>query len=152
RITYLLLMAWVAVCAAGCASAPSRFYTLNPTARADGSPAASYSVAVGPVTIPAMVDRPQFTVQVGPNRVLVEEFDRWAAPLNDNIGNVVAANLSVLLGSPHVAAGQLTDFSPAYRVTINVQRFESKRSETMKNEGVLIEALWVVHRMNGGAT
>ena len=44
--------------AAGCGtSPPSRFYTLNPTV----APAAATStlvVAVGPVTIPAVVDRP----------------------------------------------------------------------------------------------
>src|SRR5262245_33801165 len=135
RIIHLLLSGCVAALLAGCASAPSRFYTLNATAKADGAPAAPFSVAVGPVTVPAMVDRPQFTVQVGPNRVLVAEFDRWAAPLNDNIANAVAGNLAVLLGSPHVATGQLTGFNPAYRVTINVQRFDSKRSETTKNEG-----------------
>ena len=45
---------------------------------ASGQPAANYSVAIGPVTVPAAVDHAQFTVQVEPNRVELEEFNRWA--------------------------------------------------------------------------
>jgi uncharacterized protein len=58
HIHQLIVMASIAVAAAGCASAPSRFYTLNSTATAttNGLPAASYLVAIGPVTVPAVVD------------------------------------------------------------------------------------------------
>ena len=60
-----------------------------------------------------------------PNRVDVDEFNRWAAPLNDSIARVVAGDLAVLLGTPRVATAPLANFNPAYRVTIDVQRFES---------------------------
>ena len=62
-------------------SAISRFYTLDSTATPDAGPLASYGVIVGPVSVPASVDRPEFVVQVAPNRVEVDEFNRWAAPL-----------------------------------------------------------------------
>ena len=65
---------------------------------------------VGPVSIPAEVDRPQFTVQVAPNRVAIDEFNRWAAPLNENIARVVAGDLAALLGTPRVAACPLANF------------------------------------------
>ena len=65
-----------------------------------------------------MVDRPEFTVQIAPNRVAVDEFNRWAEPLNDNIASVVAGDLAVLLGTPQVATVRLANFDPAYRVTI----------------------------------
>jgi len=126
RITNLLSIALVAVAAAGCgASAPARFYTLGSTATADGMPAARYAVLVGPVSVPASVDRPEFVVQVAPNRVEIDEFNRWAAPLNDSVARAVAGDLSVLLGTKDVAVAPLANFNPAYRVTINVQRFES---------------------------
>ena len=135
HINHLLLITLVAVAAAGCASAPSRFYTLNSTATGDGAPAANYAVVVGPVSVPALVDRPQFTVQVATNRVAIDEFNRWAAPLNENIARVVAEDLAALLGTPRVATAPLANFDPAYRVTIDIQRFESVRSGRSERSG-----------------
>jgi uncharacterized protein len=147
HFNHFIAIAFVSVIAAGCVSAPSRFYTLNSTAQADGSPAADYAVVVGPVSIPAEVDRPQFTVQVAPNRVAVDEFNRWAAPLGDNIARAVAGDLAVLLGTPRVAEVSLANFNPAYRVTIDIQQFES-----VSGKSATIEAVWVVHKSVGGAS
>ena len=80
---------------------------------------------VGPVSVPAAVDRPEFVLQTAPNRVDVDEFNRWAAPLNDAVAQVVAGDLVKLLGTPNVAAAPMANFEPAYRVTIDVQRFDS---------------------------
>jgi len=136
----------LAVCAAaGCASTPSRFYTLDSTVTAGDPPAGSLTLVVGPITVPASVDRPQMVVQVAPNRVELDEFHRWAAPLNDSIGRVVAGDLSVLLGTPEVSTAGVVNFNPTYSVTIDVQRFES-----IPNESVLLEALWVVYASAGG--
>jgi uncharacterized protein len=148
HITQLFLITCVAAAAAGCASSPSRFYTLNSTATGDGTPAADYAVVVGPVSIPALVDRPQFMVQMATNRVQIDEFNRWAEPLDDNIARVVAGDLATLLGTPRVAAASLANFNPAYRVSIDIQRFESVRGKS-----VLVEAVWAVHRTTAsGAT
>jgi uncharacterized lipoprotein YmbA len=147
QIHQLIVIAFIAVAAAGCASAPSRFYTLNSTATASGQPAANYSVALGPVTVPATVDHPQFTVQVEPNRVELEEFNRWAEPLNQNIASVVAGDLAAQLGTSQVAAGPLANFQPDYSVNIRIQRFDS-----VPGQSALVEALWVVHKSAGGAS
>jgi uncharacterized protein len=147
RIKHLISIAFIAVVVAGCASSPSRFYTLNSTVTGDGAPAANYAVVVGPVSIPALIDRPQFMVRVATNRVEINEFNRWAEPLNDNIARVVAGDLAALLGTPRVAAAPLANFDPAWRVTIDIQRFESVR-----NKSVLIEAVWVVRKVAGNAT
>jgi uncharacterized lipoprotein YmbA len=104
------------------------------------------AVMVGPVSVPASVDQPEFVVQVASNRVELDEFNRWAAPLSDSIARAVAGNLVVLLGTPDVAGSPMANFSPAYTVTINVQRFESTR-----NQGALVDAVWTVHRTAGGA-
>jgi uncharacterized lipoprotein YmbA len=145
HVIQLFLMTCIAAIAAGCASAPARFYTLNSTATGDGAPALPDAVAVGPVSVPALVDRPQFMVQVATNRVEINEFNRWAEPLNDNIARVVAGDLAALLGTPRVATVPLANFDPAWRVTINIQRFESVR-----NKSALVEAVWVVRRSAGG--
>ncbi len=137
-----LSLALGAIVAVGCGtSAPARFYTLDAAARAEGGPVTRHSVLVGPVSVPAVVDRPQFVVQVAPNRVTVDEFNRWAAPLDDGIARAVAGNLIALLGTPDVAAAPLANFEPTYRVTINVQRFES-----IQGEAVVIDAAWAVRK------
>ena len=146
RVAYLISIALI-VTATGCSTTPARYYSLDSTATADGTPAANASVMVGPVTVPASVDQPEFVVQVAPNRVEVDEFNRWVAPLNDGIARAVAGDLVVLLGSPNVASSQLSNFNPDYRVTIDVQRFES-----IRGNAAVVEAVWTVKKTAGGET
>jgi uncharacterized lipoprotein YmbA len=144
---HVVALALIALAATGCRSATSRFYTLESTATPDAGPLASYGIVVGPVSVPASVDRPEFVVQVAPNRIAVDEFNRWAAPLDDSIARTVAGDLAALLGTPRVATAPLANFDPAFRVTINVQRFDS-----IPGQEVLLEAVWVVRKAKGGAT
>lgn len=142
-----LVIALVAIALAGCgASATPRFYRLDSSATPNGTAAVQTAVIVEPVSVPASVDRPEFVVQVAPNQVEVEEFNRWDAPLEDSIARAVAGDLSVLLATPNVATAPLADFNPAYTVTINVKRFES-----VQGEAALVDAVWVV-RSAGGKT
>ncbi len=143
-IAIALLTATVASCST---SATSRFYTLESTATADGASSAPGSVMVGPVTIPAAVDRPEFVVQLAPNRVEVEEFNRWVAPLSDAIARVIAGNLVVMLGTPDVATAPLANFNPAYLVTIDIQRLDS-----IRGQAAVLEAVWTVRKTAGGET
>ena len=110
-------------------------------------PATRAAVMVGPVSVPASVDQPEFVVQVAPNRVEVDEFNRWAAPLNDGIAQAVAGDLVKLLGTPDVASAPMANFDPAYRVTIDVQRFDS-----VQGQSALVDAVWIVHKTAGGET
>ncbi|MGC2306057.1 PqiC family protein [Candidatus Binatus sp.] len=145
RIAKLISIAFVVVAAIGCSTAPSRFFSLDSTATADGTPATSATVMVGRVTIPASVDQPDFVVQVAPNRVEVNEFNRWVSPLGDGMARTVAGDLVVLLGTQEVASGQLADCTPDYRVTIDVQRIESVQGQQAR-----LEAVWTVRKTAGG--
>jgi len=146
RFVAIALSSAVAVLAAGCGSSPSaRFYTLSATAAGAGA-SSNMSVAVGPVAVPAAVDRPQMVVTVSPNQVRLEEFNRWASPLSSDIGRVVAENLVKMLGTPRVAAS-LQTLSPDadYRAAIEVQRFDSALGEA-----ATLEAVWSVSRLSDG--
>ena len=133
---------------AACASAPPpKFYTLSRTP-APGMPSSTLSVAVGPVTIPAVVDQPQIVVIVSPNQVALEEFNRWASPLADNITRVVAENLVDLLGTPRVSLWQQSpNVDVDYRVGIEVQTFESA-----PGDAATLNAAWLVRRTRDGKT
>jgi uncharacterized protein len=137
-------IALVALALSGCGTAQPHFYSLTSSATPAGAPSASTAVLVEPVSVPAAVDQPQIVVQVAPNRVEVEEFDRWDAPLSDSIARAVAGDLSVLLATPEVATAPLADFNPTYTVVINVQRFES-----VKDQSALLDAVWVVRNAAG---
>ncbi len=144
----LLALGLAVVAGTGCSSATSRFYTLDSTATGeDGVPVRQVAVVVGPVTIPGTVDRPQFTVQVAPNRVELDEFNRWASPLDTAIARTVAGDLTTLLGSPRVATAPLANFDATYRVTIDVQRFDS-----VQGQAAVLDAVWVVRQVIGSKT
>jgi len=131
--------------AAGCASPASRFYTLS-AANAPAATSSNLSMVVGPVSVPAVVDRPQIVVSTGPNQVRLEEFNRWASPLQNNISRVVAENLVAILGTPRVILfSQTLGMDADYRAAIEVQRFESA-----PGEAATLDAVWTVSRTKDG--
>jgi uncharacterized lipoprotein YmbA len=131
---------------AGCASSPTRFYTLSPTVAPAVMPQGNYSVSVGPVTVPAVVDRPQIVVRTGPNKVSIDEFDRWASPLKDNIARVIVENLVSMLGTVQVTLfPQSTAAGTSYRVIIDVLRFDSE-----PGKAATLDALWTVSSAKDG--
>jgi len=135
-----LLVLVLVLSACGTTGGKERFFTLNapePPAVADGAP----SVAVVSVSVPDLVDRPQIVVRTGPNQVGMSEQARWAEPLRGAIARVVTANLAAAMNGK-VAPQRGAD--PDYRVTLDLQRFESTLGE-----GVLIDAVWSVTPKSG---
>lgn len=124
---------------------PEAFYTLNPVA--PPRPAAAhagvrFTVAVGPVRVPEMVDRPQLVVRRSANRVDVLEQHRWAQPLQAEIARVLAEDL----GSRLPAARAVPAFAYAgsqadYRVTLDIEQFDAT-----PGQGVAVQALWSVRQ------
>jgi uncharacterized lipoprotein YmbA len=131
---------------AGCGSTPpSRFYTLNAASGTAASPS-TLSVLVGPVAVPALVDRPQIVVVAGANQVRLDDFNRWAAPLQNAIARVVAENLVTMLGTPRVTLSTQTLTADSdYRATIDVQSFQSA-----PGEAATLDAVWTVRRAKDG--
>jgi uncharacterized lipoprotein YmbA len=139
----------VAAFGAGCAAPPSHFYTLSRVATPTATPiatSAEISVVVGPVSIPTIVDVPQIVVSTSPNEVSLDEFNRWASPLQNNISHVVTENLVAMLGTPRVSQFQQSlNASADYRVAIEVQSFES-----VPGEAATLNAAWIVRRTKDG--
>lgn len=130
----------ILVCLSGCAqSAPSRFYALSAMAQPTEAKY-RHAVSVGPVLIPPVVDRPQMVTRLGQNEVRIDEFNRWAVPLQKDIARVIAENLAVKLGSPHVTVFPQSPLdASAIRVTIDIRNFESG-----VGKNVTIDAHWTV--------
>ncbi|MCX4160379.1 MULTISPECIES: membrane integrity-associated transporter subunit PqiC [Paraburkholderia] len=137
----------IAVCAglvalAGCSSPPSRFYTLGSdatTAPARSATHAQFLIEVPPVDVPAQVAKTSFVVQSGANQVDVLEQTRWASLPGDEIRRALSVDLTQRLGTIDVAGTAYPDGVPVYRVSVNVQRFES-----WPGSHALIDAVWSV--------
>jgi len=141
----LTALCTLAILAAGCASPASRFYTLSAATTAAAT-TSDLSVAVGPVSVPASVDRPEIVVTLSQNQVWLDEFNRWASPLSSNIARVVAQNLVVMLATPRVTLSlQMASADADYRAAIEVQTFESA-----PGEAATLDAVWTVIRAKDG--
>jgi uncharacterized protein len=135
---------------AACASSPKpQYYVLTSEAGAPASAvsASALSIAVGPVTVPDLVDQPRIVIQAAGNQVAMEEYQRWASPLTSEIAHVIAANLGRELGTTHVASYLQNALpNPDVQVVVDVRRFESR-----PGNGVTIDVLWGIRRKAGGA-
>jgi uncharacterized lipoprotein YmbA len=149
RIAPLCALCALAVLAAGCSTPSSHLYTLSRApapAAAAAAPMPNVTVVVGPVSIPAIVDLPQIVVSTGANSVTLDEFNRWASPLQSNISRVVAENLVTLLGTPRVSQFQQSlNLDADFRVAIEVQSFDSA-----PGDAATLNAVWVVRRTKDG--
>ena len=143
----ILIPLMLAALLAGCAtSSPTRYYTLSAVSEPAAAPQAKFSVSVGPVSVPAFVDRQQMVVRTGPNQVFIDEYDRWASPLKDGIGRVVVQNLVSMLGTSHVTLFPESSAAGAkYRAIIDVLRFESELGKS-----ATLDAGWTVSSARSG--
>lgn len=136
------LLPILALLAAACGTPPKDyFYALGgDAAPARAKSTAAYHVAVGPVSVPDMVDRPQLVLRTASNQVTLAEQSRWAEPLRSAIPRVVSGNLAqALLDARLSVYPQAGSDGADVRVRIDIQRFESTLGE-----GVLVEANWTV--------
>ena len=92
---------------------------------ATSAPARELAVAVGEVTLPEYLNRPQLVIREGSNRVTVADFDNWVEPLQGLFARTLTENLSILLGTDNVLTlPQRRPFRPDYQVEVDVARFD----------------------------
>ena len=83
-------------------SIATKFYILSPLAipvveKQDEKGKKCATIGMGPLHLPAYLDRPQIVTRINPNELKLAEFDNWAEPLKDNVTRVIVENLSRLL-------------------------------------------------------
>jgi len=144
-----LLMSFLCVgVLASCGSSPKvSYYTLG-TALIENNPAVptgtGYTVAVGPVSLPEVVDRPELVTRVGANEVDLDGERRWAEPLGSAIPRLIAQHLTHSLGAQPLLAYPYSAIDTAdYRVIVDIQRFDSEI-----RSGATIDAIWTIRRMS----
>ena len=85
------------------------------------------AVGVGPLQIPKIIDRPQIITRIGPNKIRVDEFHRWAGSVYEDFLRTVTMNIAALLDSGLVLAYPWEEyFEPDYRVFMEVHQFDGR--------------------------
>jgi len=140
-------LAWLGTLAlppglAGCASSPApAWHSLLPAAGpAADRRAAPLVLAVGRVSLPEEVDRPQLVLHRGPGRVDLLEQERWSEPLKAQLPRLLALGLAQRLPSAQVSAYPAAAATPpVWRLMLDVQRFELQAGSPPE---ALLQLLW----------
>lgn len=123
------------------ATPPTNFYVLE----ALSQPATSVSgkkimVGIGPLELPALLERKQIVTRKENNAIQMAEFHQWAAPLKDNIITVISKNIAAQQPDLTVKAYPWTAYSEMdYRVIIDISRFDSQMGQA-----AYLEASWSI--------
>lgn len=133
---------------AGCASAPpEHFYSLSNGVVDAASPAksgAAYYIELPTVGVPQQVSRSQLVTNSGAGRIELLEQERWSAPLSAEIGQALSLAITGELGTMDVFRTPTPEQAPVYRISTNVQRFESAPGQY-----ALVDAVWSVRQVGG---
>jgi uncharacterized lipoprotein YmbA len=139
---------FILLCASGllgaCASAPTNFYTLEAQSRPPVATSTSNAkkplIGIGPLSMPALLDRRGIVTRAENNSVQIAEFDQWAAPLKDNVIAVLSKNVATLQPNAIIRAYPWGVYGNVdYRVIIDISRFD-----TQLGKSVNLEASWAI--------
>jgi uncharacterized protein len=149
----------VALLLHGCTSAPTRFHTLAPMPPAiapaageaggtptpcsstkNPSPERLNSILLEHATIPAEVDRMQIVLHETSTRLTIRETDRWAAPLRDQIPNVLVADLRHVLPTASISNDpRVIGSATPLRLNVDIEEFSA-----LPGQEATVRARWKV--------
>lgn len=141
----LFLVALVSLSA--CGGAAQKYYQLSSDGAAPTG-TTGLSVGVGPVSLPAYVDRAELVFQSRPNEFQVPADAHWTGGLKENISRVLAADLGRRLRSGNVLAFPWNPGAKLrYQIAVDVSRFHA-----VSGEGAVLEVSWRVLNSDGSST
>ena len=102
-------------------------------------------MGIGPVDLPQYLDRPQIVTHTAGNELNINEFNRWAEPLQQNFARVLASNIGELLDTDEAFVFPWGgSVSVEYQVRIEVSNFIGQ----LGGESLLV-ARWSIIGENG---
>jgi uncharacterized protein len=148
---YFLWMMVFALTLSACSpkTRPAKFYLLQPITQPsinqrDTEISHAKLIGVGPVEIPAYLDRPQIVTGGGGAEIQLDEFQRWGEPLRDNITHVLTENLSALIPGNHLLAFPWNrNLVLDYQVEVQITRFHVDAEGHCE-----LKAQWSIIRQN----
>jgi uncharacterized lipoprotein YmbA len=107
-------------------SDPVQYYVLTSQAELGdaASSATEFSVGVGPVSLPDYLHRPQLVTRLSDTELQIDDFSRWAEPIEAGFMRLLRENLSVALGASVQEYPWYSTRAPTLAVSVDVVRFE----------------------------
>ena len=141
----LLALTGLALCLAGCGGAQDQYFRLSVWSPAPTG-SAGMAVGVGPVTLPAYLDRGELVFMSGANEVQIPAKVHWAGTLQDNITRTLAADLGRGIGSSNVLPYPWgANVKLRYQVTVDVRQFHA-----VSGGEAILEAAWRIQSPEDG--
>src|SRR5215813_10445740 len=109
---------------------PTQFYLVPSLTGPDTAPPVSagprdLTLAVGPVTVPPYLDRPQIVTRTSRAKLTLADFEQWAGPLADTIARVLSEDLALLIPTERVVLYPWPrTMDPDYQIMVEVLQFE----------------------------
>lgn len=116
----------------------ARFFVLRTLAEPPAAESGATPALVGllPVALPGYLERPQLITWVAPGELRIDEYLRWAEPLDAGLARTLAANLDVLLPQSRVIRSPWPSATRLRcRVRVDLQRFGPHASTEVVLEG-----------------
>ena len=133
----------LALLLAGCGTSPPNNYYLLSAHQFSAISGETPSVGVGPIEIPAYLDRKSMVYNRQGNALQVASLDLWAEPLVNGVERVMVLNLAGLLNTQDVQSFPWhSQRAPQYGVKVNVLQLEATEQQ------VSLTAEWLVYRPN----
>jgi uncharacterized lipoprotein YmbA len=96
--------ACIALLLGACASSPPvHFYALDSVPRNIGEESGGVNIGLGPISFPDYLKRPQIVTRTSGSEVIIDEFHRWAEPVDHSFSRILASNVDDMLQSAVVA-------------------------------------------------
>lgn len=145
RLYTVLGLAGAVLVLAGCISLKrtpeARFFVLESLAQpaaAQGPQKPVGIVGVEAVRLPGHLDRPQLVTWTAPNELMVDEFLRWAEPLEDGVTRTLTENLAALLPDYQVVRRPWSGGTHTRcRVAVSLRHFGLQRDGVVRLDGRL---------------
>jgi uncharacterized lipoprotein YmbA len=129
---------------------PSKFYSLEAMSGIDATQSAparqnDLHIGIGPVQFAEYLQRSQIVTRTNDTGIKLAETHRWAEPLHNNFGRILAENLSILIATDKISLHPSRNWSDIdYQVVVNVWQFDvNKQGE------VTLLANWSIRGKGG---
>ena len=152
-ITVLLGIALLFLAGCGGVSKSANFYVLSPVAslgtekNSGSNMGQDIAVGISYVSLPKYLKKSQIVTRKGNNELHLAEYDRWAGKIEEDIGRVIAENLTNLLSTDRVLSyPAMQAMKLDYNVKMDFSRFDGSLGGNIE-----LIARWAIFDGNGNS-
>jgi uncharacterized lipoprotein YmbA len=131
-----------------CSHSPAvQFYSLQPAPAASKGAPLDLGLAIGPAQFPRALARSQIVTRASGNRINVDEYHVWSAPLEYEFLRVLGDTIATDIQSDRIAVYPATPAFPVdYRILMEILQFDG-----VPGDSVTLRVRWAITPPQGDA-